>query len=174
MSQDHAARLFSPLITQALSPSQCAADIMTVVPAVTRFLRAGIRSHGKPHLSLSQLRVLYFLRRRSQSSLSEVADYLDVTRPTMSAMVERLVQRGLVNRISDPKERRRIILTLTAAGTAEMERVYDAALATVADQLAGLSEVQLQQVQAGLAILGDLFDEGLGDDLTAGQEASKE
>jgi hypothetical protein len=55
-----------------------------------------------------------------------------------------------------------------------MERVYDAALATVADQLAGLSEVQLQQVQAGLAILGDLFDEGLGDSLTAGQEASKE
>jgi DNA-binding MarR family transcriptional regulator len=89
---------------------------MTVVPAVTRFLRAGIRCHGKPHLSLSQLRVLYFLRRRSQASLSEVADYLDVTRPTMSAMVERLVQRGLVNRISDPAERRRIILTLTPTG----------------------------------------------------------
>ena len=147
------------MITQA--PHHCATDLMTVVPAVTRFLRAGIRSHGRPHLSLSQLRVLYFLRRRSQSSLSEVADYLDVTRPTMSAMVERLVQRGLVDRISDPKERRRIILTLTAAGTGEMERVYDATLATVADRLAGLPDAQLQQVQAGLAILGGLFDEGM-------------
>nr|WP_278003683.1 MarR family transcriptional regulator [Nodosilinea sp. TSF1-S3] len=132
---------------------------MTVVPGVTRFLRAGIRRHGKPQLSLSQLRVLYFLRRRSQSSLSEVADYLDVTRPTMSAMVERLVQRGLVNRVSNPTERRRIVLTLTAAGEAEMARVYDATLQTVADRLAGLSETQLQQVQAGLAILSDLFDE---------------
>ncbi|MBE9156338.1 MarR family transcriptional regulator [Nodosilinea sp. LEGE 06152] len=132
---------------------------MTTVPAVTRFLRAGIRRHGKPHLSLSQLRVLYFLRRRSRSSLSEIADYLDVTRPTMSAMVERLVQRGLVNRISDPVERRRIILTLTAEGAAQMERVYDTTLQTVADRLAALSETQLQQVQAGLAILADLFDE---------------
>ncbi|MBD2234514.1 MarR family winged helix-turn-helix transcriptional regulator [Phormidium tenue] len=135
---------------------------MTTVPAVTRFLRAGIRRHGKPHLSLSQLRVLYFLRRRSQSSLSEVADYLDVTRPTMSVMVERLVQRGLVNRISDPVERRRIILTLTPAGAAEMERVYDATLQTVADRLEGLSEEQLQQVRAGLVILSALFDEPMG------------
>lgn len=144
---------------QALTPARCAIDLMTVVPAVTRFLRAGIRCHGKPHLSLSQLRVLYFLRRRSRSSLSEVANYLDVTRPTMSAMVERLVQRGLIDRIVDPTERRRIILTLTPEGTAEMERVYDATLASVADRLAGLSEPQLQQVIAGLAILGDLFDE---------------
>ncbi|MBD2114991.1 MULTISPECIES: MarR family winged helix-turn-helix transcriptional regulator [Cyanophyceae] len=132
---------------------------MTAVPAVTRFLRAGIRRHGKPQLSLSQLRVLYFLRRRSQASLSEVADYLDVTRPTMSAMVERLVQRGLVNRISDPVERRRIILTLTAEGTAEMERVYDATLQTVAHRLEGLSESQLQQVRAGLEILSSIFEE---------------
>ncbi|PZV06187.1 MAG: MarR family transcriptional regulator [Leptolyngbya sp.] len=139
---------------------------MTVVPAVTRFLRADIRRHGKPQLSLSQLRVLYFLRRRSQSSLSEVADYLDVTRPTMSAMVERLVQRGLVNRISDPAERRRIILTLTTEGAAEMERVYDATLQTVADRLANLPAADLQQVQAGLAILGDLFDEPMGDGVT--------
>lgn len=147
------------MATQALTPAQCAADIMTAVPAVTRFLRAGIRRHGKPHLSLSQLRVLYFLRRRSQSSLSEAADYLDVTRPTMSAMVERLVQRGLVNRINDPVERRRIILTLTPEGAAEMERVYDATLQTVADRLEGLSEAQLQQVKAGLTILINLFEE---------------
>lgn len=154
------------MVTQALTSTQCAADIMAAVPAVTRFLRASIRRHGKPHLSLSQLRVLYFLRRRSQSSLSEVADYLDVTRPTMSAMVERLVQRGLVNRISDPAERRRIILTLTAEGMAEMERVYDATLQTVADRLANLPVADLQQVQAGLAILGDLFDESMGAGVT--------
>lgn len=162
------------MVTQTLSPSQCAADVMTTVPAVTRFLRSGIRRHGKPHLSLSQLRVLYFLRRRSRSSLSEVADYLDVTRPTMSAMVERLVQRGLIDRTADPTERRRIILTLTPEGTAEMERVYDATLHTVAEHLAGLSEAQLQQVQAGLAILGDLFDEGLDGVRAVAQGVSRE
>ncbi|GAB4381420.1 MAG: hypothetical protein Kow00121_39900 [Elainellaceae cyanobacterium] len=130
---------------------------MTVVPAMTRFLRSEIRHHGQPHLSLSQLRVLYFLDRKRQSSLSEVADYLDVTLPTMSAMIERLVQRGLVQRIADPHERRRLVLTLTEAGSAEMERVYGATLAGVASRLEGLSDEQLNQVMAGLLILENLF-----------------
>ena len=146
------------MLPPALTPTDCATDLMAIVPAITRFLRAGIRRHGKPHLSLSQLRVLYFLRRRSQASLSEVADYLDVTRPTMSTMVERLVQRGLVSRMGDPAERRRIILTLTPEGTAEMERVYDATLTTVAERLAGLSEAQLRQITEGLAVLGSVFE----------------
>jgi hypothetical protein len=40
-----------------------------------------------------------------------------------------------------------------------MERVYDATLQTVADRLEGLSEVQLQQVRAGLDILSSIFEE---------------
>ncbi|WP_196601375.1 MarR family winged helix-turn-helix transcriptional regulator [Gloeocapsopsis dulcis] len=130
---------------------------MTVIPAMTRFLRTEIRHHGEPHLSLSQLRVLYFLQRKPQSSLSEVADYLDVTRPTMSGIVERLVQRGLVHRMEDLYERRRIALTLTIAGVTEMERVYGATLASVASRLEGLSNEQRNQVMAGLSILSNLF-----------------
>ncbi|MUL36145.1 MarR family winged helix-turn-helix transcriptional regulator [Gloeocapsopsis dulcis] len=145
------------MVTQTITPSQCAADIMTVIPAMTRFLRTEIRHHGEPHLSLSQLRVLYFLQRKPQSSLSEVADYLDVTRPTMSGIVERLVQRGLVHRMEDLYERRRIALTLTIAGVTEMERVYGATLASVASRLEGLSNEQRNQVMAGLSILSNLF-----------------
>lgn len=145
------------MVTQTLTSSQCAAEIMAVIPAMTRFLRAEIRHQGEPQLSLSQLRVLYFLQRKSHSSLSEVADYLDVTRPTMSGIVERLVQRGLVHRMEDPDERRRIALSLTAAGSTEMERVYGATLASVASRLEGLSDEQLHQVMAGLSVLGTLF-----------------
>lgn len=147
------------MVIQALPSHACAANIMTVVPAVTRFLRAELRRHGHPQFSLSQLRVLYFLNRRPQASLSEVADYLDVTRPTMSAMIERLVQRGIVARVDDPQERRRVALTLTAAGTAELDQVYGAAIASVAQRLAGLSDDQIAQVMAGLAILEGVFAE---------------
>ena len=147
------------MITQTLTPAQSAASLMTVIPAVTRFLRAELRQHGQPNFSLSQLRVLYFLNRKPQSSLSEVADYLDVTRPTMSAMIERLVQRGFVQRVDDPQERRRVILTLTHNGTAELEKVYGATLASVAGHLEGLSEEQLHQLMAGLSVLERLFSD---------------
>jgi DNA-binding MarR family transcriptional regulator len=138
---------------------QCAVDLFTVIPMVTRWLRAEMRHHGQPHLSLSQLRVLHFLHRRTQASLSELADDLDVTRPTMSVMVDRLVQRGWVHRQDDAQERRRIALTLTEAGTAQLEQVYGATLSQISQRLQSLSTDQCQQVIAGLAILGGVFAE---------------
>jgi DNA-binding MarR family transcriptional regulator len=137
--------------------AQCAAKIIAVVPLITRVLRAEMRHHGQPRLSLSQLRVLHFLKRKPQSSLSDLADYLDVTRPTMSVMVERLVQRGFVHRIDNENERRRVVLTLTSAGISELEAVYNATLANIADRLEALSGEQCQQVMAGLSILEGLF-----------------
>ncbi|MGG6296347.1 MarR family winged helix-turn-helix transcriptional regulator [Leptolyngbya sp. AN02str] len=147
------------MITQARPTAQCAAALMTHVPAVIRSLRAELRQHGQPHFSLSQLRVLYFLNRQPHSSLSEVADYLDVTRPTMSAMVDRLVQRGLVQRIDDPHERRRVALSLTPIGSDALEQVYGATLFSVEQRLNRLDEEQLSQVMVGLSILGELFSD---------------
>lgn len=135
---------------------------MTVVPLITRVLRAETRQHSQPYLSLSQLRVLHFLKRKPQSSLSDVADYVDVSRPTMSVMVERLVQRGLVHRVEDANERRRVVLTLTVVGMVELDAAYNATLAKVANRLEMLSETQCQQVVEGLSILGALFAETEG------------
>jgi len=147
------------MITTEVTPNQCAAAVMEVVPTVIRYLRAEMRQQSQSLLTLTQLRVLHFLQRYPRASLSEVADYLDVTRSTMSATIERLVQRGLVNRAEDPQERRRVILTLTAAGLQQLQQVSDATRTKVADALAHLSEPQLRQIIQGLALLGDVFQD---------------
>lgn len=136
---------------------QCAAKIMEVVPGVIRFIRADMRRQGQTLVSLSQLRVLWFLNRCPQSSLSEVADDLDVTRSTMSVMIERLVQRGFVHRIEDPQERRRVLLTLTTAGAEYLEQVSQATQSKVAGILSPLSDTELQQLMQGIVLLGEAF-----------------
>jgi DNA-binding MarR family transcriptional regulator len=130
---------------------------MEVVPKVIRFMRAETRRQQEPFLSLSQLRVLAFLERCPKASLSEVADYLDVSRSSMSAMIERLVQRGLVDRMEDPQERRRVILTVTTTGVDYLHQVSETTCSQVAGVLASLSEVQLLQVLQGMALLGEVF-----------------
>lgn len=145
------------MIATKLTPERCAAEVMEVVPRVVRFMRAESRRQGQPFVSLSQLRVLAFLERCSQASLSEVADYLDVSRSTTSAMVERLVQRGFVERKEDPHERRRVILTLTITGSQYLHQVSAATRSQVASVLASLSESQLDQVMQGVALLGEAF-----------------
>ena len=141
------------------STSECAAKIMEVVPGVIRFIRADMRRQGQTVVSLSQLRVLWFLNRCPQSSLSEVADDLDVTRSTMSMMIERLVQRGFVHRVENPQERRRVLLTLTAPGAEYLEQVSQATRSKVAGVLSPLSDAELQQLMQGIVLLGEAFSD---------------
>ena len=142
-----------PSAATVIISGQCAGKILQVIPEITHFLRDEVRQYGKPRLSLSQLRTLYFLEHHPESSLSEVAEHLDVTRPTMSGAIERLVKQGLVTRTGDPQERRRILLSLTSAGGKYQQQVYQTLLGCIEQRLGSLSEEEISQIMAGLLLL---------------------
>ncbi|MDQ1403832.1 MAG: hypothetical protein QOG03_2148 [Actinomycetota bacterium] len=66
-------------------------------------------------LSAPQYRVLAFLSRGSQVA-SGIAGRLDVSRPTVTAIVDGLVARGFVERRTESDDRRRVHHVLTPAG----------------------------------------------------------
>jgi DNA-binding MarR family transcriptional regulator len=144
--------------SQESAVERCAEAVIEIVPLVMRFLRSEMRSQGSSWLSVPQLRSLIFLNRCPGSSLSNVADHLGVTRATASALVEKLVQLDLVYRTEDPQERRRHILNLTKSGVQQLNKVRAATCQSVAEVLANLSATQLQEIQAGLTLLGDTFN----------------
>ncbi|MFQ3612897.1 MAG: MarR family transcriptional regulator [Cyanobacteriota bacterium] len=139
----------------APSPQECAATLMEALPQVVRQVRAEMRRQAAPFLSLSQLRALIYLQRCPQGSLSQVADDLDVSLPTMSSMVQRLVERGWVERTEDPAERRRLRLSLTAAGEAQLHQTLAATQAYLATALARLRPAQRGQIQEGFLLLAE-------------------
>lgn len=147
------------LSAPALSCEECAATLMEMLPQVVRQLRAEMRRQAAPFLSLSQLRALIYLQRCPQGSLSQVADYLDVSLPTMSAMMQRLVERGWVERTEDPQQRRRLKLSLTAAGEAQLQQTLTATQAYLATRLARLLPSQRSQIQAGITLLAESLSE---------------
>lgn len=69
-------------------------------------------------LSPIQLRTLIFLNRKKQVNLKEVANFLGVTPPTASVLIDSLVKKFLVKRLSSPTkgDRRLIIITITNKG----------------------------------------------------------
>lgn len=88
-------------------------------------------------LTLSQYRVLVFLA-NGESRPSRIAPNVDVTRPTVTALVDGLVARGLVDRQPDETDRRRVRHRVTPAGKralAEADRVVEAAMAALAAHL---------------------------------------
>ena len=95
------------------SPSDCAREVLDVVPLAMRMIRNQLRKHGAREMSVPHFRTLIFLNRHGGASLSEVADHLGLTLPSMSELIDGLVNCGLATRKTDPDDRRRMILTLT-------------------------------------------------------------
>jgi MarR family transcriptional regulator, lower aerobic nicotinate degradation pathway regulator len=63
-------------------------------------------------LSLTQLRVLGILRDR-EPTMAELANFTGLERSTVSGLIDRAVQRGLVVRTADPRDGRSVRVTLT-------------------------------------------------------------
>ncbi len=131
------------------SADECAALVAEVVPLVMRTIRAEMRGHRSPDLSVPQFRTLLFLRRQPGVSISDVAEHIGLTLPSVSKMVDRLVTRGLVMRHSAPGDRRRICLELTPLGAATLEATTRTTRERLSVRLAALApETRAVVVQA--------------------------
>jgi DNA-binding MarR family transcriptional regulator len=105
-------------------------------------------------LTLPQLRVLFSVRRSPGITTGQLARSLGITVSTTSGLVTKLVDAGLVTRQSSKNDRRQLPLALTAAGQslagelAEVTRPF-------LDELAGELGPELEQIVAGLEMLGE-------------------
>ncbi len=88
-------------------------------------------------LTLPQYRVLSILAEGSAAA-SGLAERLAVRRPSITALIDGLVARGLVHRRQEDADRRRVALRLTDEGArtvAEADRTVDRYLAAIAGHL---------------------------------------
>ncbi|MGI0493662.1 MarR family winged helix-turn-helix transcriptional regulator [Alkalinema pantanalense CENA528] len=106
---------------------------------------------------MPQFRLLAYLEQQPGSSLSKVAEYLDVTKATASTTIERLVQSGHVDRSVDPQERRYVRLQLTDHGLQELEAMRQMIRNQLAALLASLPPEQLASIGTSLQILYQIF-----------------
>jgi len=136
---------------------ECAHEVLDGVPLVFRVIRSELRKHGAKEMSVPQYRTLAFVYRNEGASLSEVCDHIGLTLPTMSTLVDGLVARGLVNRQTDPEDRRRMTLTLTEPGRARLQSARAATMAYLEERLRQLSASDRATITLAMRMLRDLF-----------------
>jgi len=141
----------------SVTPELCAREILDVTPIVMQALRVQIRAQRQDDLSVPQFRTLAFLRRHPGSSLSAAAEFIGLTLPTMSVLIEGLVQRGFVNRTPDQLDRRRVLLTLTPEGERQHTRAVEGTAAWLVEVLEPLDEQQRRAIVEAFEILRPLF-----------------
>jgi len=103
--------------TSSASDLQTIAEIMDGVRAVVRALRINTRAIEKQMgISLAQLWVLQILEQGPAESLNELAVATATHQSSVSVVVRRLVERGLVTRATVNADKRRVRIELTEAG----------------------------------------------------------
>ena len=149
--------------TMPCSPDDCAGQVLEVVPLVIRAIRAEIRSHRAPDISVSQFRALAFINQHKGASLSDVAEHIGLALPSMSKMVDGLVTRNLVKRETRPHDRRRLTLALTQQGQAMHKSARAATQRFLAARLATACASDRTIVAQAMAVLRPLFTSGKED-----------
>jgi DNA-binding MarR family transcriptional regulator len=143
----------------------CAREVLEVIPLIMRAIRAEMRRHRALDLSVPRFRTLAYLNYYPGASLSEAAEFIGLTLPSMSKLIDGLVARQLVHRDISSEDRRRVTLALTPAGLATFQAAREATQAYLARCLAELPAGERAVVEQAMQILRPLF--------TPGQEAEE-
>lgn len=77
-------------------------------------------------ITMQQLRVMTILYHEGPTRVSDLARRLDVSTPTITGILDRLVRQRLSYRMSDPRDRRVVLNNLTQDGRDLVERLMPA------------------------------------------------
>jgi len=93
-------------------------------------------------LTQQQLRYLQVIVRMKNPTLSELARELDLTKPTVTVLVDKLVEKGYVKRMKSDKDRRSMHLHINKKGS-KISILRETAYQRMAEKISsGLSETE--------------------------------
>jgi DNA-binding MarR family transcriptional regulator len=90
--------------------------------------------------------------------ITELAELEGLAQPTVTLLVKRLEERGLVRRERDRNDGRVVLVSLTAAGTAALEETRSGVKVAFRRYVAGMSDEQLQALADCTETLGELIE----------------
>jgi len=120
--------------------------------SVTRLARL-LRQQSDAALTPTQLAALATLHRCGPIPVGTLADLEQVAAPTATKVVEKLHGAGLVDRLTDPADRRVSLVALTAAGETLLGEIRARKTAWLNTQLDDLSPDDLTRLVDALEVL---------------------
>jgi DNA-binding MarR family transcriptional regulator len=137
--------------------SEPAGNIIELVSVVIR----GVSDNRD--LSLTAVAALGSLDRRGPQRITTMAAAQGVSQPSMTQLVQRLEQRGLVMRTSDPSDGRVALVSLTGEGRAALAARRQRNTRRIAELLADLPDDDVQALSDALAAVLPRMRERVGD-----------
>ena len=95
-------------------------------------------------VTMTQLKILFLLFVDGRKRMSDLASDLGITLATASGLVDRMVEREMVIRESQPDDRRVVLCRLSESGRVSISRIWESAANRLRDLLKNLDDGSLR------------------------------
>jgi len=136
---------------------ECAAQVMAVFDMIMRLIGSEMHKRSSGDLSIQQFRAMMIVSHHEGANLSLVADYLGTTISAASKIIDSLVEGKFVEREVDSRDRRKIVLSVTAQGQGILKTMKHEAVKIIAGRLDQLSHVETSLIGLAMDVLRSAF-----------------
>ena len=148
--------LLSPILTAF--DTETTPRLRAVIGRLSRRLRPTAAAVAAG-LTPTKISVLLHVARAGQIRLSDLSDAEGINPTMMSRVIAELTEAGLVERVSDPSDRRAALVEATAAGRKLADRIRRERTDALNLALEGLDERERSQIEAALPALERLAEQ---------------
>lgn len=106
----------------------------------------------------SHIKVIFHLAISGSSSISGIAKTLNISKSNMTPIIDKLISYELVNRYTDPNDRRILRVELTPKAIAFFESIRAAACKSFAEKISKLSDEEVITLDQSISNLNILLD----------------
>jgi DNA-binding MarR family transcriptional regulator len=104
-------------------------------------------------LTIPQIKILTLLQHQGPQRMGSISTYLGSTLSSSTSIIDRLVDKGLVERVPDPDDRRVVICQLTSQGQGSVEQFWRICRMQVTELAERLDPEELEIVVHAMELL---------------------
>jgi MarR family transcriptional regulator, organic hydroperoxide resistance regulator len=131
-------------------------DLIGILPIIHKKLMSFLNEGIEFDLSHYHFAILGILSKSDALPVSEIGRRLLISKPQMTAILDKLVDLKLVSRSQIPEDRRVIYISLTPQGKQVLAKALENIRHNLAVKLAGLNEVDLLAFAASLKTIKEV------------------
>jgi DNA-binding MarR family transcriptional regulator len=137
------------------------ADLLSITPLVRRSIQRKLVRTAfaqiEEDISLPHLEIMKALQEEGTRHIAEIGERLQIPKPQMTRLIDRLEDLGIVARRADNTDRRVINIALTDKGRRIIEELDRVIVGSIKVKLASLTEAELRELSMALKKLGDIL-----------------
>jgi DNA-binding MarR family transcriptional regulator len=136
-------------------------DLLSVTPLIRRNIQRKIVRTAfaqiEKDISLPHLEVIVTLKEEGTRHIAEIGEKLQIPKPQMTHLIDRLENLDIVQRQPDTSDRRIINVALTDKGIEIIDELDRVTKSSLREKLSSLSDEELRELSRCLRKLGDIL-----------------